>query len=633
MTALRLALLEFRRFRRPLRWLIPVGLALIPLLYGSLYLWSNWDPYGRASQIPVAVVDQDQPAVANGQLINAGDQFSQQLRASNAFQWHFTDDREARDGLIHGRYYFTITVPPDFSKKLASAENPVPERASMAITLNDANNYVVGIVAQAAKAELQSQVNTAAHAAYARAIYGDLSQVKQQLKVASEGAHRLVDGTVLAQQGSAALTQGIDAVSSGSAAIAGGVAQVAKASAATDEAITRLADAAVAAIPSVLGPLAHPDPGAGQGLLGGDGDRIRQTAQQGAAALQQFADSHPEFGADPLLAIALQRSQAVRDMAVGAAANLDPPRGAPSPAPAVEQAARSAANQLHALAAAARQVSNGAAEISTAVGALQSGSRTLQTGADQSNSGAVEIADVIDGALQRIPETSPQQTAAAADVLGSPVGISMDNLNPAGDYGRGLTPFFFAIALWVVGLAAYLFFRPVNLRALAGRVSALTVAAAGWLPVAAVTAIGGLILWAVTWVCLGLDPKHPLLSAALLVLAAGTFVAIDHFLRMSFGVIGSALILVLLIIQLTACGGLYPIETTPAPFRAVHPLIPMTYLVDGLRVTVSGGLAGNLVRDFVVLAGFLVVFLGATALMVRRQRVWTLGRLHPQIEV
>ncbi|OBI43272.1 hypothetical protein A5707_05230 [Mycobacterium kyorinense] len=630
MTVLRLALLEFRRFRRPLRWLIPVGLALVPLLYGSLYLWSNWDPYGRASQIPVAVVDQDQPAVANGQLINAGEQFSQQLRASNAFQWHFTDAGDARDGLIHGRYYFTITVPPDFSKKLASAENPVPERASMAITLNDANNYVVGIVAQAAKAELQSQVNSAAHAAYARAIYGDLSQVNQQLKVASEGAHRLVDGTVLAQQGSAALTQGIDAVSSGSAAIAGGVAQVAKASAATDEAITRLTDAAVATIPSVLGPLAHSD--AAGGPLGG-ADRIGQAAQQGAAALQQFADAHPDLGADPLLVIALQRSQAVRDMAVGAAANFAPPPSAPTPAPALEQAARSAANQLHALAAAARQVSSGAAEISTALGALQSGSRTLQTGADQSNSGAVEIANVIDGALQRIPETSPQQTAAAADVLGSPVGISMDNLNPAGDYGRGLTPFFFAIALWVVGLAAYLFFRPLNLRALAGRVSALTVAAAGWLPVAAVTAVGGLVLWAVTWVCLGLDPKHPLLSAALLVLAAGAFVAIDHFLRMSFGVIGSALILVLLIIQLTACGGLYPIETTPAPFRAVHPFIPMTYLVDGLRVTVSGGLAGNLVRDFAVLAGFLVVFLGGAALMARRQRVWTISRLHPQIEV
>ena len=180
MTALRLALLEFRRFRGPRRWLIPVGLALLPLLCGSLYLWSNWDPYGRTSQIPVAVVDEDRPAEANGQLVDAGKQFSLQLGASNAFQWHFTNGHEALDGLKHGRYYFAIMVPPDFSSKLVGTQNPDPQRASMQIALNDANNYLVGIVAQTAKAELQSQVDTAAHVAYARAIYGDLTQAKQR---------------------------------------------------------------------------------------------------------------------------------------------------------------------------------------------------------------------------------------------------------------------------------------------------------------------------------------------------------------------------------------------------------------------------------------------------------------------
>ena len=125
MTAVRLALLEFRRFRGPRRWLIPVGLALLPLLCGSLYLWSNWDPYGRTSQIPVAVVDEDRPAEANGQLVDAGKEFSLQLRASNAFQWHFTNGHEALDGLNHGRYYFAIIVPPDFSSKLVGTQIPI----------------------------------------------------------------------------------------------------------------------------------------------------------------------------------------------------------------------------------------------------------------------------------------------------------------------------------------------------------------------------------------------------------------------------------------------------------------------------------------------------------------------------
>src|SRR5699024_5400672 len=177
----------------------------------------------------------------------------------------------------------------------------------------------------------------------------------------------------------------------------------------------------------------------------------------------------------------------------------------------------------------------------------------------------------------------------AADVLGSPVAISTDNLNPAGVYGRGLAPFFFAVALWVVGVLAYLFVKPLNTRALASRLNAVSVAVAGWLPVAAITAVGALILYGVVQVGLGLDPVHPWLMVGFLVLTAGAFIAIDHFLRITLGVIGEGLSLVLLIVQLTACGGLYPIETTPAPFQAVHRVIPMTYVVDGLRVLVSGG--------------------------------------------
>ncbi|MEE3752125.1 YhgE/Pip family protein [Mycobacterium intracellulare] len=555
-TALRLAVLEFRRFRGPVRWLVPAGLSLIPLLYGSLYLWANWDPYGRTSQIPVAVVDQDRPAVANGQLIDAGEQFSQQLRASNAFQWHFTDARTAHNGLEHGRYYFTITVPPDFTQKLVSAQNPVPERAGMTITLNDANNFVAGIVAQAAKAELQEKINSAAHSAYASTLYSDLAQVKQQLKTASDGAHRLVDGTVLAQQGSAALTQGIEALQSGAASVGAGAERVQSVNAAADAAFERVIDMVLALVP----------------------------------------DNQPR-------------------------------------ADEIKKALLAAKNLSHTLTTGAGQVADGAKQISVSLQALDSGSRTLQTGADQSNSGAVDIAKVIDDTLHKVPDVNPAQTATAANVLGSPVGITMDNLNPAREYGRGFAPFFFAIALWVVGLLAYLFFRPINLRAFAGRVSALTVAVAGWLPVTAVTAVGGLILFGVVWLGLGLDPQRPVWMAGLLILAAGAFVSIDHFLRIAFGVIGSALSLALLIVQLTCCGGLYPVETTPAPFRAAHPVVPMTYLVDGLRVTVSGGLSGNLIRDALVLTGFSIAFIAAAAFMARRQRIWTISRLHPQIEV
>lgn len=646
MKVVRLALLELSRFRGPMRALVPVALAMVPLLYGSLYLWSNWDPYSKLGDIPVAVVDQDQPAVANGQLIDAGQQFAEQLKASQIFQFHFVDPAEAHNGLEHGRYFFTITVPPDFSHKLATAQNPIPQRASMGITLNDANNFLVGILADAAKTELQNQVNSAAHATYARAIYGDLSQVKQQLKIAQFGVHQLVGAAATAQQGTAALTQGAASAQQGSTAIADGVRQVADAAAQADQAIDRITTAGADALPSAVGALANATNAAAQtlGVVQDATTLVDDTAGQGAAALQQFADAHPDLARDPLLAAALVRAHTLATTAHDAATSAAHAHDGAAQAVTdvgqlqrhvgeIQQAVRGAADPLHALTAGARQITGGATQISAGLGALQAGGQALQTGADQLHNGTTDVAAVVDDAVQKVPDTSPEQTAKAADVLGSPVGITTDNLNPAGLYGRGLAPFFFAIALWVVGVLAYLLIKPLNLRALAGRVSALSVAAAGWLPVAAITAVGGLLLYAVVQVGLGLDALHPWWMIGFLVLAAAAFVAIDHFLRVTFGVIGEFISLALLIIQLTACGGLYPIETTPAPFRAIHPLIPMTYVVDGLRVVVSGGLTGNLIRDIAVLAGFLVAFLTATTLVVRHQRVWTLSRLHPQIDV
>ncbi|WP_107657116.1 YhgE/Pip domain-containing protein [Nocardia suismassiliense] len=647
MKALRLALLEFRRFRGPLlRKLVPIGLALIPLLYGSLYLWSNWDPYGKTDQIPVAVVIEDRPVTANGQVVDAGKQFEQQLRATPKFQWHFVDRPAAEDGLVHGRFYFTITVPPDFSRKLISAEKPIPERATLGITLNDANNFIVGVVADVARSELQNQVNSAAHAAYAKAIYGDLTLVKQQLKVAATGVHALVDSSVLAQQGTAALAAGLDGSTAGTAQISDGVARLAQASNEVDTAVTQLVDTGTATLPTAAGALSNATGAAAQSLelVRGGADLVRQQADQGSADLRQLAVAHPELLLDPTFRQALDHVQAVGSTAGSVADTARQAHDAAAQASnqagqlagsvdIVRQNLRGAAAPLHALTAGASTVSGGAIQITNSLASLQASSRTLQTGADQLHSGATKVADTVDSALVKIPDTSPEQTAAAADVLGSPVGIVSHNLNPAGLYGRGLTPFFFAIALWVLGLLAYLFIQPLNQRAVASRVSPWTVAVAGWLPVAGIAVAGGLILYGVVQVGLRLDPVRPIQTAGLMILAAAAFVAIDHFLRVAFGVVGEALSLVLLILQLTSCGGLYPIETTPAPFRIIHPFLPMTYLVDGLRVTISGGLTGNLLRDCVILLAFLLGSLACTALVVRRQRVWTINRLHPAVEV
>lgn len=645
MTAIRLALLELRRFRGPLRRWVPPLLCLIPLLYGAMYLWANWDPYGRLDRIPVAVVNQDHVAhTKQGDRVDAGVEVQQQLKAAQTFQWHFVDGAEAHDGLERGRYYFTITIPPDFSAKLATAGNTVPEQAGIDIRLNDANNYIAGIMTEVVQPQLQDQINAAAHAAYVRSIYGELSDVRERLATASGGAHRLLGATEVAQQGSGALAGGTTALHDGAGRVSDGAAQLAEATGQIDRATSDLNAAVADRLPRAADEMVDTASAAARGTAAVrvGTSAVEHGTARGVSDLDELVRAHPELAGDPVVQRAQQHAREVAARAAQADSAAAEHQRQADEALAKAQGIRDRtgeiqgevlnANEPVRLAdAGAHNVADGSRTITAGLGALEQGSGTMRTAADQANSAVADLTRTIDDGLGRIPVTNSDQITEAARVLGTPVHIDRDNLNPAGPYGRGFAPFFFSIALWVFGLFAFLLLRPVNLRALAGRVGALSIAVGGWLPAAMLGGIGALVLYGVVELGLGLHPVHAVECVLLMLVGVGAFTAIDHFLRTALGVPGDVLSLVLLVLQLTASGGLYPMPTTPGFFQVLNPLLPMTYLVDGLRMTVSGGLVEHLVRDFAVLGGFLVVFLLLTALVVHRQRTWTVARLHPDV--
>ena len=73
---------EIKRFGRSrMTRLAIVVLMLLPLVYGALYLWAFWNPFGEVNKMPVALVNSDRGAVVSGQQINAGDQITKSLTA------------------------------------------------------------------------------------------------------------------------------------------------------------------------------------------------------------------------------------------------------------------------------------------------------------------------------------------------------------------------------------------------------------------------------------------------------------------------------------------------------------------------------------------------------------------------
>lgn len=81
MTTLRLARTELRRLTSgKLPKLALVAVTLVPLLYGAMYIYANWDPYGELDSVPAAVVVDDAGATRDdGSRLTAGDTVYQRL--------------------------------------------------------------------------------------------------------------------------------------------------------------------------------------------------------------------------------------------------------------------------------------------------------------------------------------------------------------------------------------------------------------------------------------------------------------------------------------------------------------------------------------------------------------------------
>lgn len=66
-------------FKKPTFIIVMIGISLIPALYNIIFLSSMWDPYGKLSELPVAIVNKDKEASYNGQTMTIGEDMKAKL--------------------------------------------------------------------------------------------------------------------------------------------------------------------------------------------------------------------------------------------------------------------------------------------------------------------------------------------------------------------------------------------------------------------------------------------------------------------------------------------------------------------------------------------------------------------------
>ncbi|MDW5612606.1 YhgE/Pip domain-containing protein [Mycolicibacterium sp. D5.8-2] len=659
---------DLKRYSRGLMPRIAlITIILMPLLYGAMYLWAFWNPFAEVNKVPVALVNEDRGASAQGQPLRAGDDVATALMQSGQLDLTEVSAQQAADGVARGDYYFSITLPPDFSERVASPSGDYPQQAQIRFTFNDANNYLATIIGQNASREVLNQVNAKIGERTVGTVLTGLTDAGQGLEQAADGAQQLAtgldtadDGAQRLATGAGTLSSGLDSARAGSAQLAAGTRQLAGT---VDTATGPLLEM----LDRVAGLSLNPDEVAVaaqhlSGAVRSTTDRIAAlnvNSAQAAAIVDQavgFLQANPDpavrdaghalAGAQRLLRA--QNIDPTTDEGLirlrDSASRLEGELGDPNSklrvflARALDGGLRSDVAKLRdgvdELNSGAQRLNAGLVQLANGGRELSSGASQLADGTEKLRAGGQELATKLRQGTAEVPSWTPQQRTEMAQTLVTPVGLDLVNTNPAATFGTGFAPFFMPLALFIGALIIWMLLTPLQSRPIVNGLGALRVVLASYWPGLLVAVCQVVVMYAVVHFGVGLQAEYPLATVAFLVLIAATFLAMIQAFNAVFGVaVGRVVTLAFLMLQLVSAGGIYPVETTAKPFQIIHPFDPMTYAVNGLRQLTVGGVDSRLWIAIAVLAGLLAASLAASAWSARRNRQYTMERLHPPIEV
>ena len=112
--------------------------------------------------------------------------------------------------------------------------------------------------------------------------------------------------------------------------------------------------------------------------------------------------------------------------------------------------------------------------------------------------------------------------------------------------------------------------------------------------------MGGLI------VIVEIEPAHPFLLMLAGWVISTVFTNIVYTLVISLSNGGKAIAVVLLVLQISAAGGAYPLELLPRWFQNISPWLPATYAINLMRSAVAGIYAGDFVQNLAMILLFIV---------------------------
>lgn len=219
--------------------------------------------------------------------------------------------------------------------------------------------------------------------------------------------------------------------------------------------------------------------------------------------------------------------------------------------------------------------------------------------------GDVESSNLIENIVMPIIE-NPESLGS---FVSSPVAYDTTRIYPLDNYGTAMTPFYSSLALWVGGVVLVAVLN-VDLtakdRKKLGKANSVQLFFGRYFIFFVISQIQAIIIALGDLYFLKIQCENPLIFILTCMISSIVYSLIIYSLTITFSVIGKALAVIILILQVAGSGGTFPIELLPAPFKAIAPFLPFRYGINALRETVAGMDSAAYLNDIGMLLLFII---------------------------
>ena len=609
-------------FRKPLVVLATVALIFVPSLYVLIYVSSVWDPYGSLRQLPAALINEDQPVERNGRRVAIGEDVSRTLLREQTFAFQtFSDAESARVAVREGRAFFALLLPKDLSLRAMAAKDAA--QAELPIYLSEGGNYTASLISKRFGAELAHTINETINRERWAALLdagtpadpglaSGLSQIKA-------GGVRLADGAGALQRGAEELARGMAKADTGAGRLSAGSVQLASAAGQLTDGLKRVG----AAVTEIQSKLPTDDQMetmaagshmllAGLGKLS-DGFRQLEVGETqlvaGAGRLQTGSAQIPIWGGRVSagageLKLGIERfgsglvqadagAQAIGDGMAKLDTGVQPLTAGVIKLNAglrTLSAQLPKDDQLDLFARSMNELRDGQADLAKGLTQLRTGAELLDAGSQQVQSGAVQLA----GGVGRAATGFDEAFAGAIPLkLAAPVVARVETVAPVPNNGTAFSPYFSSLSLWIGAVMMSFIF---HLRRTPSTMKSASRWSRWFSKAVFLYAIGvaqATVVFGVLTLLLKIQFVDALSVWEIAMIGSFAFVSFILALMTVLGDAGRLLAVILLIFQLAASGGIYPVELSHSFYQRAHPYLPFSVLVRGFRATMFGAFGGQ----------------------------------------